>query len=252
MLEKSTHLFYTTKGWNCDSDGIFTDASLYEDLRDYCQTYLSLNRRRLSSYFPKSGKLFLDCASGPIQYPEYLDYSLSYSIRYCIDLSDDALTIAKSRSPHHIETICGDLLTLDLHDLSFDTILSIHTIYHINRSNQFKAIDKLISALTPRGVCLIVYSNPNCIIEAIKKFIKFFRSQRSSPEFTFERLSIREIRCRYPHAELIPYRFFSGEDMRRIFPNSYLSKLILSLLALIEPHIPLFFVQYYIIKISYA
>ena len=250
MHNDSTQFFYTKKGWNIDDNGNFVDAVLYEDLRSYCKSYLSSNRQRLSKYFPQHGKFLLDCASGPIQYDEYLDYSSHYLKRFCVDLSEDALNIAKSRAPNHIETICGNLLELNFNDLSFDAILSIHTIYHIKLKDQIKAINSLLSNLSPSGVCLIIYSNPCCFIEKLKGLIKRVFRRKRSPEFTFERLTIPEIQEKFPQAEIIPYRLLSGEDMKRLFPNSYLSELLLKIILLLEPYLPLFLVQYYIIRFT--
>ena len=39
----------------------------------------------------KKGFHILDFASGPIQYPEYLDYSKNFKIRHCVDFSKLAI-----------------------------------------------------------------------------------------------------------------------------------------------------------------
>ena len=74
-MNNSVHKFYNSKGWLSDSNGNFFDAIAFEDLRKCSKKYLKNNRLRLIKYFPNQGDNLLDCASGPIQYPEYLEYS---------------------------------------------------------------------------------------------------------------------------------------------------------------------------------
>jgi hypothetical protein len=44
-----------------------------------------------------SGDILLDIGCGPIQYPEYLEYSEHFGKRLCLDLSNEALKIAKMK-----------------------------------------------------------------------------------------------------------------------------------------------------------
>ncbi len=245
-MDKSVNTFYNSKGWLYDSEGNFLDALAFEDLRKCSYIYLKNNRLRLMKYFPNKGDLLLDCASGPIQYAEYLEYSKNYNKRICVDLSKDALDIAKSRDPEKIETIHGNILNLNLGSKKFKSILCIHTLYHIQKKHQSLVINKFKNHIESDGTILIIYSNPNFLLEKIKKIFKVFRSK--DPEFTFERLTISEVKIAFPKAELIPFRFLSGEDMRRILPNNKITKIILVLINWIEPLLPLFLVQYYLIR----
>ena len=115
-----------------------------------------------------------------------------------------------------------------------------------------EVISKFKKNLEPEGTILIVYSNPDFLIEKIKKIIKkiFKLPNQKDPEFTFERLTISEIKSDLPKAELIPFRFLSGEDMRRILPNNFITKFLLKIIFLFEPHLPLFLVQYYLIRLK--
>ena len=246
----SVFSFYTNEGWQSDSSGSSLDSVLFEDLRSCSNSYLFNNRRRLQEYFPSTGDYILDCASGPIQYPEYLSYSSGFSKRVCVDLSSDALNRALSLDPDKVIPVEGDIRSLDLSMFSFDVILSLHTIYHLPLSDQFPVINKFISLLSPRGMLLIVYSNPNFLLERLKTFIKFVLHRKKAPIFTFERFQPSQVLSCYPSAKLIPYRFLSGEDMKRIFPNNKFTLVFLRLLSFVEPFLPLFLCQYYIIKVS--
>jgi len=92
--EEKISKFYNTVGWETEGN-ITEDARQWEDLREFSQEYISKCRLRLLKYIPESGGNILDMASGPIQYPEYLEYSKNFNKRYCVDLSDAALESAK-------------------------------------------------------------------------------------------------------------------------------------------------------------
>ena len=49
----------------------------------------------------------------------------------------------------------------------FDCILSMHTIYHINKNKQAEAIKKLIRLAKKDKPIIIVYSNPNSLISKL-------------------------------------------------------------------------------------
>ena len=130
--------------------------------------------------------------------------------------------------------------------------MCIHTLYHISKKNQLEVINKFKKNLETNGTILVVYSNPNFLIEKIKKILKKILklSNKKNPEFTFERFTITEIKLALPKAELIPFRFLSGEDMRRILPNNNLTRFLLKFIIFIEPFLPLFLVQYYLIRLK--
>ena len=64
----------------------------------------------------------------------------------------------------------------------------------------------------------------------------------------FERFSIKEIKQKFPETQIIPFRCLSGEDMKRILPNNFFTKIILFFIGKVEPFLPLFLMQYYLIK----
>lgn len=247
-MNKSVNSFYNSKGWKIDKHGNFFDAVSFEDLRVNSQNYLKKNRLSLMKYFPKHGDILLDCASGPIQYLEYLKYSEYYKKRVCIDFSLEALKIAKSRDPKKIEIINGDILKTNIDKYRYSTILCIHTLYHLKKTNQIKVIKKFKKVIKVDGTIIILYSNPEFLLERIKNIFKIFRQKK--PEFIFERFTPSQIKKEFPKAEFFPFRCLSGEDMKRILPNNFLTKIILLFLNKIEPFLPLFLVQYYVIRLN--
>ena len=58
------------------------------------------------------GKNLLDIGCGPIQYPEYAEYLKNFELRVCIDLSQEALKMARSKIGVHGKYIVRDHLAM--------------------------------------------------------------------------------------------------------------------------------------------
>ena len=95
-IKRQVREFYDRVGWKEVSEGIYQNAR-YEDLRPVSQEYIHRCHLRVGRHLAPQGHLFLDAGSGPIQYPEYLDYSLGYQRRICADVSITALKAARQR-----------------------------------------------------------------------------------------------------------------------------------------------------------
>ena len=94
---ESVGRFYRTVGWETADQGSTTDAKLFEDLRECAREYVRDTRRRVRRHVPSQGSHLLDMGSGPIQYPEYLEYSSNFTWRHCVDLSPKAIELAEAR-----------------------------------------------------------------------------------------------------------------------------------------------------------
>src|SRR4030067_3629467 len=99
--------FYDRVGGQEASDGFYQNAT-YEDLRPVARDYIHKCHLRVLRYLNPSGRFLLDAGSGPIQYPEYLEYSKSYQARVCADISIIALKEARKRigSPGLCAALC--------------------------------------------------------------------------------------------------------------------------------------------------
>jgi SAM-dependent methyltransferase len=131
--------FYDSKGWHADGgdpDAVYADAQLWEDLRPCAAAYVSVCRRKVLEYLPQSGERILDAGSGPIQYPEYLEYSAGFSKRVCVDVSQRALDDARTKLGDRGDYVRASLLELPFPADHFDAAVSLHTIYHIDRERQ--------------------------------------------------------------------------------------------------------------------
>ena len=111
----SVKAFYDNHGWIENEKKQSIDAQKFEDLRECAQNYLIKCRTKINKFLPSHGKHFLDMASGSIQYPEYIEYSKKFLKRHCVDLSEDALKIAKQKIGSH-----GEYYNKDFFDLNYE------------------------------------------------------------------------------------------------------------------------------------
>jgi len=241
--------FYNTVGWN-KKNNISKDAELFEDMRKNSSSYVSNCRKRLMRHIPKKGNHMLDFASGPIQYKEYLGYSKNFELRHCVDFSKEAIKAAKKKLKINGRYYCDDFLKIKFKRNYFDCILSIHTIYHIKKQNQKKAILKLLDISKKNSPIIIIYSNPNTIISRIKRIVSFKSTSKKvlyfhcfKNEWWNQFKGIAEIK-------MYPWRSFSSGHQKILFPNNEIGKIMFRILFFLEDFFKKFFVnnfQYQII-----
>src|SRR4030043_1429392 len=99
-IKRQVREFYDHVGWQEASDGFYQNAS-YEDLRPVSHEYIHNCHLRVLRHLNHIGRFLLDAGSGPIQYPEYLEYSRGYQFRVCADISLIALQEARKRIGSH-------------------------------------------------------------------------------------------------------------------------------------------------------
>jgi len=254
--EERVSKFYSTVGWETD-DEITEDARRFEDLREYSKDYISKCRLRVLRHIPDNGVNMLDMASGPIQYKEYLEYSKNFRKRYCVDLSSAALEIAKKKIGDHGVFLHGSFFDIPLEENFFDCTVSLHTIYHIDKDKQEDAVRKLLFVTKPEKKVIIVYSNPNTFLTSlpfrlIKKMRGLNKSQNKKKQeeenaLYFFRHS-NEWWKRFgdiADVNIFPWRSFSSDFQKRLFPNNKLGKKMFAVLFNLEERFPDFFVKHF-------
>jgi ubiquinone/menaquinone biosynthesis C-methylase UbiE len=259
--EASVSKFYNSIGWKTE-DGITEDARRFEDLREFSSDYVSKCRQRVSNFIPEKGDFILDMASGPIQYIEYLEYSKNFNKRYCVDLSSKALEMAKEKIGDHGVFLHGSFFEIPLSENFFDCTISLHTIYHIDKSQQEEAVRKLIFVTKPDSNIIIVYSNPNSIFQSLpfriipfihrktKNFINLFikneiNSSIENEGFYFQPHSLKWW-SRFndvADVKIYPWRSFNTDFQKKYIPNNKFGKKILQILFNLENRFPKFFVK---------
>jgi SAM-dependent methyltransferase len=169
MSKRDIKSFYNNEGWR-NIDGISKDAILNENLTLVAADYVRKVRLRILENLG-SGENLLDIGCGPIQYPEYLEYSKNFRTRVCVDLSEEALRMAKVKIGEHGRYIVGDYLTLPpLDQAPFAGAVLVNVLYHVDKSNQAKLVRKVIDDLSPGAKLVIIYSNPRTLSACLTQF----------------------------------------------------------------------------------
>ena len=140
---------------------IYGDWKKWVDDREVSKEYSQQSFSKASKYYPKSGKYFLDIASGPVSFQEYMDLSNGYEYRICIDISINALIQAQFNIEKNGKKgifICGDISNIPIIDNICDTVISQHTLYHIPKNEQKNAVNELYRVAKPNSKIVIIYS----------------------------------------------------------------------------------------------
>jgi len=154
-IKQNVREFYDQIGWKKESDGYYQNAR-YEDLRPISAEYIHRCHLRITPYFSDGGKFFLDAGSGPVQYPEYLTYSMNFEKRVCADISITALIEARKKIGAHGLFVVADIANLPFTAGAFDGIVSLHTLHHLPLDEQEKAWMDLIRVLAPKKTAVVV------------------------------------------------------------------------------------------------
>ena len=149
--------FYDSVGWRQIGEGLYQNAR-YEDLRPVSQEYIRRCHLRVLRHLREKGRLLLDAGSGPIQYPEYLEYSRGYKRRVCLDVSILALQEARARIGDHGLFVVGDVSSLPFSKNAFDGVVSLHTIHHVPAERQGEAFLEMHRVQAENSRAVVVYS----------------------------------------------------------------------------------------------
>lgn len=239
---------YENIGWR-NVGSVTFDAATSEDLRKCAAHYVSACRLRVLRYLPDGGRRLLDMASGPIQYPEYLRYSENFETRVCVDLSERALQSAREKIGDRGEYHVGDFLDLSIEEV--DAAVSLHTIYHIHAASQEAAVRKLVATTKPGGVVVIVYSNPWYFVSLPRlpfRLAKRMWSRRRALKPDPKNLYFRSLPLTWwrrfrdvGEVRIYPWRTFTSQTQRLLFPDNKLGELMFRALFRLEDAFPRFF-----------
>lgn len=174
-VKRRVREFYNQVGWQEISEGLYQNAR-YEDLRPVSQEYIHRCHLRVERHLAPSGRHLLDAGSGPIQYPEYLEYSKGYSKRVCADISHTALRAARQRIGEKGLYVVADISRLPFAGDQFDGVVSLHTIHHLPEVEHVPAYLELQRVLAPGRSAAVVNgwdSSPLMnVFERLKRWMK--------------------------------------------------------------------------------
>jgi len=236
---------YGTVGWETEDD-VTEDARLWEDLRKHAASYVSRCRLRVARHVPPQGRYLLDMASGPIQYPEYLEFSGGFEERYCVDLSAKALDAARRKIGDHGVFLQGSF---------FDCAISLHTIYHMARERQEEAVRKLLRVTRPGKPVIVVYSNPRTIVDgfglprklrrAVGRLVRRGATRKTGVYFHAHPLRWWRRFEDVADVRIWPWRALAAHHQRRLVPDSPFGERMLDLLFRAEDRFPRLFVGWF-------
>jgi SAM-dependent methyltransferase len=242
QAENKVRNFYDGQGWSKTDEGVSVDAALWEDLRPAAEFYVTACRRKLLARIPASGKRILDAASGPIQYPEYLEYSKGYEKRYCVDISESALKQAQEKLGDRGEYFRSSILELPFEDSFFDATISLHTIYHIDRDQQAAAVRQLIRVTREDSPVIIIYANPDRLFAMLKRWIKGAGPAASSDKdhlyYFAHPLSWWKQFKNECEVTILPWRSLTAKDSHRLVPNNIFGRILFRSILAIENWLP--------------
>jgi SAM-dependent methyltransferase len=120
-------------------------------------------------YLKSTGRYLLDAGSGPIQYPEYLEYSKGYQYRVCADISSVALQEARQRIEDHGLFVVADVTSLPFKPGVFGSMVSLHTIHHLPEEEHMQAYREIYRTLAVGSTATVVNGWPS------SSLMRFFR-----------------------------------------------------------------------------
>ena len=162
--------------------------------------------------------------------------SKNFKLRHCIDFSKLAIKTAKLKIGNKGKFYCNDFFKVKLKKNYFDCVLSLHTIYHIDKKLQAKAVKKLINVSKKGSPIIIIYSNPNTLINKFKKifFKKKIRKNKTNLYFFCHPIKWWSQFEKTSDVKLKPWRSFSSDHQKIIFPDNIIGKFMFKVLFVIE------------------
>ncbi len=264
-LKRQVRAFYDSVGWHLIDEGLYQNTA-HEDLRPVSQEYIHRCHLRVGQHLPRTGRYLLDAGSGPIQYPEYLEYSRGYRRRVCLDISGQALKEARKRIGAHGLFVLGDIAHLPFQAEAFDGVVSMHTIHHLPEGEQRPAFDDLCRVLGKPGGAVVVYSwgdrspwmrlmrAPIALAEGVKRVFRDREARprtvgtigdadRPSGTFTFRHdfSWVRANLSALPGFDLVVWRSVSTAFLRAFIYRPLLGRAWLRLLFFLEERSPQLF-----------
>jgi SAM-dependent methyltransferase len=159
-IKRQVREFYDQVGWQEVSEGTYQNAH-YEDLRPVAREYVHRCHLRVLRHLRPGGRYLLDAGSGPIQYPEYLEYSRGYQYRVCADISIQALQEARKRIGSHGLFAVADIANLPFSTGAFEGVVSLHTIHHLPEDEHLRAYQELYRSLARGSTAVVVTGWPD-------------------------------------------------------------------------------------------
>jgi len=249
-IKRQVREFYNQVGWQEVSEGLYQNAH-YEDLRPVAREYIHRCHLRVMRHLQPQGRYLLDAGSGPIQYPEYLEYSRRYQFRVCADISSVALQEARKRIGAHGLFVVADVANLPFKTGTFDGIVSLHTIHHLPEEEHLQAYQGLHRVLAPGKHAVVVNGWPSSRLMRLfnpqpRKTAKIEKKGAlKTPKGTFTQRHdfawIKEVVGAHMPVDIFVWRSVSVKFMRNLIHSWLGGRWWLRLLFALEERYPHYF-----------
>lgn len=172
-VEDQVKQFYNNEGWVVDDAGKTNEDYYFRDHDPYHNAYKKdVGLTVATLYFKdveKESLLIAGCGDLP---ESHILLAKQFRQVVCTDISWRALEIAKKKLDNHCETKEESILSISTPSDTYHAVLCSHVLYHIEKSDQEKAIRELIRVTKPGGRIVILYGNPNAPLMFIQRFLK--------------------------------------------------------------------------------
>jgi len=255
-IKKGVQHFYESFGWKQTREGLYVDGARFEDNRSFVKEYTRRCNARVKEYLNPAGKYLLDAASGPIQHRDYLDYSMNFDYRVCVDISYTSLLEARRKLGEQGIYLLADLSRLPIRNETIGSAVSINALYHIPKSEQLEVMRELYRVLQKKGKGVIVYSNgrrswcmnllalPIKIVVKCRALLRKFRPEDeiTSPELYFYAHPLRKFRQDTLgfNVDVRVWRFLSVPVMKLYFHRFLFGRNLLRYVFRLEQKFPSF------------
>ncbi|WKA30544.1 class I SAM-dependent methyltransferase [Bradyrhizobium roseum] len=235
-----TRSFYEKEGWKRAADGLFGDTRAFMDTRKVPLAFSRKCIRRLNTHFRHGGRFLLDAGSGPIAHDEYLEFGTHFDQRVCVDLSADALRVARSKLGTRGVYLQADLTSLPIQTGSVDAVTCNHVIYQIPADQQAAVFKELWRVLKPGGVAVIVYWWRDTPLQwRLERLVRMFAG-RIKPDESDKPSAVVSTPSHFPHSlqwfetqdwpfryQIEPFRVIGNPFMRSYVSDRWTGKLFL-------------------------
>jgi SAM-dependent methyltransferase/uncharacterized protein YbaR (Trm112 family) len=157
--KSSVRHWYEEFGWKKDESGVYLDSALFSSIELVPEKiYEILSHLSLLERLGK-GRFILNAGSGPLPHREHSIFTLFFDRQVCVDFSRRALLEAQQKLGTSATYVLADLCHLPFPDNTFDGIVSLYTIQHIDEAEQDKAVAELVRVLNVGNHLVIVNNN---------------------------------------------------------------------------------------------
>jgi ubiquinone/menaquinone biosynthesis C-methylase UbiE len=151
--------FYDRYGWVDQGGGESGEDRQFRRFPPAHAGYTAQSAKRTIALFRncRGSLLIVGCGDMP---DSHVQIAAGFDHVTCMDISAVALAIAERRLGPGASYLLESIVDTTLPDEQFDAVFCAHTVYHIDKAAQAKAIAQLMRVIKPGGRAVIVYANP--------------------------------------------------------------------------------------------